>query len=281
MSQWSLNALPDLSEEEFQEWQALLETRTGISFDRHRHILQTGLTQRIREVGLHSYRDYFRQVRAGAQGAAEWEALLKTLTIKETRFFRDPDAYKFLREFLLSYIPEQKTASLELWSAACSTGEEAFSLAILVNQCMQQLKSDKFFGVTATDICLSTLAAARQGKYNKRKLDVLSAPLKQKYFDEQDQYYAVKPAIKSRVCFVQANLVQMDSLPIADLDVIFCHNVLIYFSKSVQYEVLDNLVKRLRVGGVLVIGSAEAQGWRNSQAQRIDNDAVQAFQRCA
>ena len=91
----------------------------------------------------------------------------------------------------------------------------------------------------------------------------------------------MKPAIKSRVCFVQANLVQMDSLPIADLDVIFCHNVLIYFSKSVQYEVLDNLVKRLRVGGVLVIGSAEAQGWRNSQAQRIDNDAVQAFQRCA
>jgi chemotaxis protein methyltransferase CheR/type IV pilus assembly protein PilK len=99
MSLWTLNALPDLSDEEFAEWQALLEERTGISFDRHRSILQNGLGQRLREIKLGSYREYLRQIRVGVQGAAEWEALLKTLTVKETRFFRDPDAYLFLKRF--------------------------------------------------------------------------------------------------------------------------------------------------------------------------------------
>jgi chemotaxis methyl-accepting protein methylase len=87
MSLWTLNALPDLSDEEFAEWQVLLEERTGISFDRHRSILQNGLGQRLREINIASYREYLRQIRVGAQGAAEWEALLKTLTVKETRFF--------------------------------------------------------------------------------------------------------------------------------------------------------------------------------------------------
>ncbi|MCK5880418.1 MAG: protein-glutamate O-methyltransferase CheR [Sinobacterium sp.] len=281
MSQWAFNTLPDLSDDEFREWQLLLEERTGITFDRHRRILQNGLTQRLREIHVDSYHDYFLQVRSGVHGAVEWEALLKTLTVKETRFFRDPDAYLFLKKFLLEYVPKQTSASLEIWSAACSTGEEAYSLAMLANDVLASMQSDKFFGVTATDICMSTLSVARQGVYTKRKLDVLGDRSKKQYFDELEQSFSVKESLKQRVCFVQANLVQESALPISNLDVVYCQNVLIYFKKSRQYAVLDSLVDRMRTGGVLIIGMAEAQGWVNPAVKKINNDKVQAYQKVA
>ncbi len=281
MSQWSLKALPDLTDKEFDQWSKLLEDRTGINFERHRRILQNGLTQRISELQSSGYAEYFKQVRGGIHGAAEWEALLKTLTVKETRFFRDPDALSFFKKFLLGYVPKLKSNSLEIWSAACSTGEEPYSLAMIANDVLDSLHNDKFLGVTATDICMSTLSIARQGVYTKRKLDVVGARSKLQYFDEHEQFYAVKPELKSRICFVQANLVQGQALPLSDLDVIFCQNVLIYFTKEKQYSVLDNLVKRLKPGGVLIIGMAEAQGWSNPTVKKINNDKVQAYEKLA
>lgn len=281
MSPWTLNALPDLSDEEFAEWQALLEERTGITFDRHRSILQNGLAQRLREIKLGSYREYLRQIRVGAQGAAEWEALLRTLTVKETRFFRDTDAYLFLKRFLMKYIPLQASNSLEIWSAACSTGEEPYSLAMLTSDVIESLQSDKYYGVTATDICMSTLSTARQGSFAKRKLDVLGLRSKTKYFHEQDDCYTIKDVIKQRVCFVQANLVHDEALPISNLDVIYCQNVLIYFKKQRQYKVLDSLVDRIKPGGLLVVGMAEAQGWVNPAVKKINDDKVQAYQKVA
>ena len=88
MANWQINQLPKLSEQEFSDWQLLLERRTGINFDKHKHMLNTGLSQRLIELGIKSYREYYLQVSSGARGAAEWQALLKNLTIKETRFFR-------------------------------------------------------------------------------------------------------------------------------------------------------------------------------------------------
>ena len=95
-----------------------------------------------------------------------------------------------------------------------------------------------------------------------------------------DNGRGVGQQLKSRVCFVQANLVDLQQLPVRNMDVIFCHNVLIYFTKQVQFSVLDELVTRLRPGGVLIIGSAEAQGWQNSDVKKIEHEAVQAFLKC-
>src|SRR5690554_5382828 len=83
---WTMNTLPDLTDQEFEEWQLLLEERTGISFEKHRKILQTGLVQRMREVECKDYREYYSKVRFSKGGASEWAALLRTLTVKETRF---------------------------------------------------------------------------------------------------------------------------------------------------------------------------------------------------
>ena len=280
MANWQINQLPKLSEQEFSDWQLLLERRTGINFDKHKHMLNTGLSQRLIELGIKSYREYYLQVSSGARGAAEWQALLKNLTIKETRFFRDPDAFLFVKEFLLDYLPSHNAESLEIWSAACSTGEEAYSLAITAHQCLRSLKQQKYFGVTATDICLSTLSQAKRGQYAKRKLEVIDDEMKAEFFEQKDSRYYINQQLKSRVCFVQANLVDLQQLPVRNMDVIFCHNVLIYFTKQVQFSVLDELVTRLCPGGVLIIGSAEAQGWQNSAVKKIEHEAVQAFLKC-
>jgi chemotaxis protein methyltransferase CheR/type IV pilus assembly protein PilK len=152
---------------------------------------------------------------------------------------------------------------------------------MLANDVLRSLQSDKYYGVTATDICMSTLSTARQGIFTKRKLDILGQRSKEQYFDEQAGSFVIKDGIKKRVCFVQANLVHDDALPLKNLDVVYCQNVLIYFKKERQYKVLNSLVDRMRPGGVLIVGMAEAQGWDNSAVKKINNDKVQAYQKVA
>ena len=116
---WSYKKLADLSDLQYQQWLALLEQRTGISFERHRLILQTGLSQRMREVECDDYDDYYQQVFNDKSAAVEWSALLKTLTVKETRFFRDEDAISFVKSYMLEKLQtDQNLGSLEIWSVA-------------------------------------------------------------------------------------------------------------------------------------------------------------------
>lgn len=280
MATWTLRTLPDLTDAEYEKWQVLLEERTGISFERHRRILQSGLAQRLREIDCPDYEEYYRRVSNGRGAAVEWSALLRTLTVKETRFQRDPDALDFVRRYLYNQLVKQhhRGSALELWSVACSTGEEAYSLAMLANECIESSGQDKFFGVTATDICLSSLAKARKGLYPNRRLETLDKRLQDRYFEPGDRNQsAVVSWLKQRVCFVQANLIDMENLPVKNMDVIYCQNVLIYFKRWRQRAVLDELVERLKPNGLLIVGMGEAVDWRNEKVERVKEDGVQAY----
>ena len=280
---WKLNTLPELTDQEFAEWQMLLEERTGISFEKHKKILQTGLVQRMREIDCSSYRDYYNKVRFTKGGALEWAALLRTLTVKETRFLRDPDAMAFLKKYLVRLLASGKhQGSLEIWSVASSTGEEPYTLAMLANDCIEGLGGDKFYGVTATDICLSSLSVARKGIYPVRRLETLDKPLRDRYFVKyDDNNMAVSGWLKKRVCFVQANLINLGDLPVDNMDIIYCQNVLIYFKRWRQKVVLDELVERLKPSGLLVVGMGEASGWTNNKVARVKSDNVQAYVKIA
>lgn len=280
---WALRSLPELTDEEYQKWQLLLEERTGISFDRHRRILQSGLVQRLREIECPTYEEYYQRVSSGKGAAVEWSALLRTLTVKETRFQRDPDALEFVRKYLYNqFVKKTHSGSVELWSVACSTGEEAYSLAMLANECIEASGEKKFFGVTATDICLSSLSKARKGAYPNRRLETLDQKLQDKYFQAIDKNQStVVNKLKQRVCFVQANLIEMENLPVSNMDVIYCQNVLIYFKRWRQRAVLDELVERLKPNGILVVGMGEAVDWRNDKVERVPADGVQAYMRIA
>jgi chemotaxis protein methyltransferase CheR/type IV pilus assembly protein PilK len=279
MTAWSPKALPDIDDDEFALWVELLELRTGISFEKYRPILQAGLKQRMQEISCDSFSEYFQWVTEGKQAAAEWTALLRTLTVKETRFFRDPDALDFVRKYLHKLLSEKKhQSSVELWSVACSTGEEPYSLAMITNEVLLASGSTEYFGVTASDICLSSLAQAKKGVYANRRLETVPKTLVSRYFDAiNEQQSVIKAAIKQRICFVQANIIELEDLPVNNMDVIYCQNVLIYFKRWRQQAVLDNLVDRLKINGILVIGMGEAAGWSNKKVARIKNERVQAY----
>lgn len=283
MSWTYTSALPELSDEEFQEWQQLLEERTGISFEKHKQILQTGLVTRMQEIDVKSYRDYYHTVTFKKGWALEWAALLRTLTVKETRFWRDPDALEFLKKHLFRVLASGKhQGSLNIWSVASSTGEEPYTLAMIANNCIEVAGADKYFGVTATDICLSSLSIARKGIYPNRRLDYMDKALRDRYFEDQGaNKSAVVKWLKDRVCFVQANIIDLSELPVSNMDIVYCQNVLIYFKRWRQQAVLDELVERLKPEGLLVVGMGEGAGWNNPKVAKVKDDSVQAYIRIA
>lgn len=276
--------LPDmLSDEQYERWKQLLEQRSGISFLGHKSILQAGLRQRMRELGLTDYEAYFQQVSQVPQGLFEWKQLVDRLAVKETQFYRDPQSFAATQTYLEILIDEQgeeTTKTLDVWSVGCSTGEEAYSLAMLINNVLAAKARDIFWGVTAIDISATAISQAIAGRFSERKLSQLPEVMKAHYFQRQDDgYYQIAADIRERMCFVQGNILDLSAARPVKMDVIYCQNVLIYFSRERMESVLNCLVERLKPGGLLMLGAGEASGWRHPLVTRIKNDSVQGYVR--
>ena len=281
MSTWSFQATPELSDEQYARWQSLLEERTGICFLQHKSILQKGLSQRMREVGANDYEQYFQQVSAVPEGVVEWTQLVDRVSVKETSFFRDQHSYDAVRNFLLARLDQLDSPdvySLDLWSVGCSTGEEAYSLAMMANDVIDYLAAKCFLGVMATDISQTALMMARLGCYSKRKLDGLPLALKNKYFVRGSKHeYQIAPSLRQRLCFVQGNMLELEAAPKLAMDVIYCQNVLVYFHRDRQWQVLNALTEHLKPGGLLMIGPGEVMAWQHPKMQRSGDEKVQAY----
>ena len=286
MASWSYQPPVDLSDEQYQQWRTLLEERTGICFMQHKSILQAGLSQRMREIGVKDYDDYFKQVSAVPGGAIEWSQLVDRISVKETSFFREPNSFAAVKNFLLARLDVEQADSgsdtLELWSVGCSTGEEAYSLAMVATDIADYLASKIYLGVTATDISSTALAFARKGIYNQRKLAGLPPETTHKYFKAvgEDQYQIV-PSLREKLCFVQGNIMELENAPAIKMDLIYCQNVFVYFQRWRHQQVLDMFVERLKPGGMLMMGPGEVNHWHNPKMQRWHDDSVQAYVRSA
>ncbi|MCQ4348279.1 protein-glutamate O-methyltransferase CheR [Pseudomonas stutzeri] len=280
---WAMKPLPDITAAEFRAWQELLETRSGMVLsEQRRTFLQTTLTRRLRELGLESYASYYRQVTDGPRGAVEWSHLMDLLTVQETRFFRHPASFVHLAGYLRGRLDElQSGRAWQLWSVGCSTGEEAYSLALAAAEVQREAGlEDGRFGVTATDLSLSALARAREGRYGARRLGELPGELLERYFQaEADGSYRICEALRERVCFARLNVLELERAPQRGMDVIFCQNLLIYFRRWRRREILSRLVERLGPGGLLVIGVGEVADWRHPQLQPVADEQVLAFTR--
>jgi type IV pilus assembly protein PilK len=280
---WIYQVQPDLSDEQFERWQQVLEDKTGICFVNHKSILQTGLLRRMREIGCNDYEQYYRQVRYGTGSAIEWTALLNSITVRETSFFRHREAFDYVKRYLFNRLLSGRAASgnsVEMWSVGCSTGEEAYSLAMIANDCIEGMKLDSYFGVTGSDICLQALSEARRGEYGPRKLEKVEPAVLDRYFEETGAgARRVVPWLKQRVCFVQSNVIDMQGIAVDDLDVIYCQNMLVYFRRPRQKQVLDSLAQRLKPGGLLVVGLGEAVDWTNPLVRRVPQESIQAYVR--
>jgi len=277
MRAWSARSPAPLTDAQFGVWRQLVEARTGVDLSQHRAILQGGLSRRLRERGECDYDNYLEQVH-GPHGLAEWQALVDCLIVKETRFFRQPEAFARVGDYLRGRARSGTT--LDLWSVGCATGEEPYSLAMTAAEAIEQAGARCFFGVLATDICGEALRRAQAGRFDARRLEAVPQALRHRYFNSVDENTGeVVPELRDRVCWSRANLLEAAGLPPLVMDVIFCQNVLVYFRRWRVRQVLDALAARLKPGGLLVLGPGEAAHWQNPALTRMAWPGVSAFLR--
>jgi chemotaxis methyl-accepting protein methylase len=278
---WSFKKFDVLPEGKFLLWEKLLESRTGIQLaPQQKVLLQTQIAIRMRELGVISYDDYYEQVKQDNKaGLVEWQVLVDRLVVKETTFFRHRPSLDFVRQYLKNKI-KQKTLqdSFDIWSVGCSTGEEPYGLAMVASECLRDSNEHFYFGVTAVDVSLPALSIARRGVYGPRSMCFLTNSERQNHFRPyEDDQSEVLPRLKKRVCFSQANINNLNVMPMQLMDVVFCQNVLIYFRRWRRREILNQLVNRLKPGGLLVIGLGETTDWQHREMQKTDSGEIQAY----
>lgn len=277
---WSLQAPIQLSENQFVQWSSLVEARTGIQLSaQQKTLLQVQVTARMRELGFRDYNDYFAQVTQGLSGMREWSRLVDRLTVRETSFFRHRPSLEYVRRFLQNRINNNCVGkSFDIWSLGCASGEEAYSLAMVANDCFELAMLPPYYGVTAMDISQSALEQARAGCYGKGKLGGLRPDEAQRYLVERGpDRFQVADKLRDRVCFCSANVAQTASLPKVKVDVIFCQNLLVYFRRWLRRDVLNALADRLKPGGVLIVGLGEVVDWGHPRLCRAMGAEVQAY----
>ncbi len=223
--------------------------------------LKRRVAVRLRATGARDYLDYLRLLRTDPD---EYTRLMNELTINVTQFFRDPDVYLKLRENVLPDLVESKkrmsSRSLRIWSAGCASGEEPYSMAIMVEQVLGGEMSRWNVRVTGSDFDERSLAVAKAGVY--QNLEMLPGVEAERYFDlsptPEGSEFRLKEEIKRRVRFEKMNL--LASSEPRHFDLVLCRNVLIYFGRKVQTKIIEALTQSIVRDGYLVLGKSETLG---------------------
>ncbi len=250
-----------LSPSDYKAVAALLYDWTGIRLQNKQQMVVGRLAPRLRALNLGSFRDYVARVREGGRSGQEAQAFINQLTTNKTAFFREPHHFdyvrKFLRERVLTRAMSRGDRRVKLWSAACSTGEEAYSLAIAASDVLPS-SSGWDVRVRASDIDTQCLATARAGEYEAERVEELPLAVRERYFTRiSDGRYRVAAELAKLVGFEQLNLVRDFSFGNDNFDVIFCRNVIIYFDAPTQKSLIDRLAQRLTPDGRLYLGHSE------------------------
>jgi chemotaxis protein methyltransferase CheR len=228
-------------------------------------MLESRLQKRLRILNVASFRDYCDLLFKSPDGSSELVHMIDAVTTNKTDFFREPVHFTFLTETVLPEFMQDgdsfMRAPFSVWSAACSSGEEPYTLALVMSEFGRENPGFKFT-ITATDISTKVLDKARAGIYDENQISMIPLSLKQKYFlrskDRAKGQVRVVPELRSLVAFQRLNLMD-DAYPVreASLDAIFCRNVIIYFDRQTQCALLDRLCRYIKKDGYLFLGHSE------------------------
>src|SRR5262252_8960130 len=246
-----------LSEHELSEIRMLIHERTGISFDESRErFFSTRVREHMHEKGLKRGMELLRAVR---KATSEYQALLERLLTQETTFFRYPGVYEAFEKRVLPELHVKKfwknPRTLRIWSAGCSTGEEPYSIAITIADSLSFADSWNV-EILATDIGRQALKHAERGVYSGRSIASVNERQLASHFLKVDAGYQVKPRIRKLVSFAQLNLAS--PVYVGRMDLIFCMNVLIYFSEERRRAMVQKFFDALEPGGYLFLGHSES-----------------------
>jgi chemotaxis protein methyltransferase CheR len=251
----------ELTDEEYAKFCGLIYRVAGIRIAENKRVMVGNrVRRRLRATGIPGFAEYYKYLTSPA-GNGEMPLFLDAITTNETYFFRDLHHYDWLSEAFLPAIAHQAAArkrpkSLRIWSAACSSGEEPYSIALKVLE-KKPLWTGWRITLLGTDLSGAALDAARTGRYDVRAVRLIEPAQRLKFFDEdpKTQRWTIKREVRAMVTWKQHNLL----FPLADdpFDCIFIKNVLIYFDKDSKQVVVRNLVEALAKGGYLVVGPTE------------------------
>lgn len=249
-----------LSDDVFRLIRDIIKDYCGLYFDDgSKYLLERRLARRIRSLHLDDFRDYYRFLRYDKNSEEELAAIIDLLTVNETYFFREQNQLKAFSEEILEELREKNRdrRSLRIWSAGCSTGEEPYTIAMLIQE------TGNFAGwdieIYGSDINQRVLQAARKGIYRRNSFRTAETRYIDRYFAQEDDSYRIADGVKRYVNFSYLNL--LDSFRarfLGKMDVILCRNVLIYFDGPSRKRVIENFYDRLVDGGYLLLGHAES-----------------------
>lgn len=252
----------ELDETGFRLFRDFIHEKFGIYLkDEKRFFLQMKLYPRVLSLGLDSFNEYIQYVKYGPRGEREISRMISLLTNTETYFFRETPQLDAFRDTLLPELRVNKLAknekSIKILSAGCSTGEEVYTLAMLAYE-----TGSFFWGwdvqITGMDVNEKALETARKGDYYQRSFRMTDPEYMKKFFSANSGDFKAKHNIKRVTSFVQGNITDPETWKdINDIDIIFCRNVLIYFSDDKIKAAINNFHRALRPGGSLLLGHSE------------------------
>lgn len=255
-----------LSPEQMQYFCDVIAKRAGISLKPTKHdLVQTRLRSRLMVLSLSSYGEYQEYLQSLSKDDPEWEAFTNLLTTNKTDFFREPTHFEFLVRDILPKWLEAKQSTFKVWSAASSTGEEAYTLAMVLDRA---LPKDRDFKILGTDIDTSVVATASNAVYCQSKKPEIPADYHSSCLQvgrgEASGWFRMKPQLKEKVIFRQHNLLDRTSPGENVFDLVLCRNVLIYFAPETIDFVQKKLFTTVKSGGHLFIGHSESlQGFNH------------------
>lgn len=261
LSTASKESFAPLSDSDFARLTSLIRERTGIFIPPGKKpLLAARLSDRMRALGLASYADYLKHASGDVHG--ELSRMTDAVCTNETRFFRDAEQFSYIENAVVPgwlNATQKAPRRIRVWSAGCSTGEEAFSIAMLL---LDKLPADKGFAieVLASDISTTALDKARAAHWPAQRMQDVPEAYRQRFFERNAQTgdYEVSPELRNVVRFQKLNLWDWHYPVTGRFDLIFCRNVLIYFDADTRADVTHRLIERMAPEGLLLIGMAES-----------------------
>ncbi len=252
-----------ISDDEFQLLRDFIYNQTGIYIANNRkYLLETRLTNRLKELGLSSFSEYYYFLKYDPERRKELERLYSVITTNETSFFRNPPQLKVFQEVILPEVIQSKNTHkrLRIWSAGCSTGEEPYTISIILHEVLGINISKWDIKIVANDISMDVIRAAQRGIYGEYSLRTTPLHIRNKYFKKIGEgKYKINKEVQSLVVFKQINLIDRFQVKqIEKSQIVFCRNVIIYFDDQVKKRVISLIYDNLEDGGYLFLGHSES-----------------------
>ncbi len=253
----------NLSTKDFMRLGSFIHSNFGIKMPENKKVMvEARLRKRLRKLNMTSYTGYCEYLFSKKGMEEELVNLIDVITTNKTDFFREPDHFHFLHHSILPEMVNGRFKRLSIWCTACSTGEEPYSLAMAMGEFARSYPDRRFdYSIFATDISAEVINKAKAAVYHEKRIENMPFKLKKNYLlrskDKSKNLVRIIPELRHKVTFRLLNLMDDDFRFDNKMDIIFCRNVIIYFDRRTQKDLIDRVCRHLKLGGYLFMGHSE------------------------